>query len=72
MATKNTLEMVFQNTANNQVVFTLADPRPNVTKAEGDTAAALIIAKNIFITSGGELLRHMESRIRVVTVTELA
>ena len=51
-----TLKMPFRNAAGKEVNFTLANPKEGLTKAEVQATQALIIAKNLFATTGGGLL----------------
>lgn len=69
---KKTLEMVFRNTENKEVVIYVPSPRDDLTLADVQPVMQDIIAKNIFDTSGGDLLQVVEARVRVIETTALA
>ena len=60
-----TLEMVFRNAGGTEVSLQLADPKDAITKLEVNTAMQNIITKNIFTTSGGDLVDIVDAQIRV-------
>ena len=67
-----TLRMQFRNAAGKEVNFTLANPKVGLTKAEVVAAMALIIAKNLFATTGGDLVSALEPSILIQDTGVLA
>ncbi|EGO65239.1 DUF2922 domain-containing protein [Acetonema longum] len=67
-----TLEMVFRAANGREVTISLADPLENLTLAGVTAVMADIIARNIFITTGGELRDIMDARIRTRETVSLA
>jgi hypothetical protein len=59
-----TLEMVFRNQAGKETVLSIADPKDDLTKAQVDTVMQDILAKNVFVTTGGDLVQTVDARIR--------
>ncbi|MGB9661620.1 MAG: DUF2922 domain-containing protein [Moorellaceae bacterium] len=57
------LELTFQNSAGRRTVLALPDPRTNLTAAEVRAAMELILARNIFTSSGGDLVAISGARI---------
>ncbi len=66
------LELVFKNELGKDVTVTVLDPKDGITAAQATSAANIIIAKNIFSSTGGDLIELTTARIRVLDVTELA
>ena len=60
-----TLNMPFSNVAGKQVNFTLVNPKAGLTKAEVTATQALFIAKNLFSTTGGDLVTALEPSILI-------
>jgi len=71
MAVTQTLSMVFQNQAHNNVTINLDNPRSNLTAAEVQAVMDTIIAKNIFTSTGGDLVSKVRARITDTTTTDL-
>ncbi|EGO63801.1 DUF2922 domain-containing protein [Acetonema longum] len=67
-----TLEMVFRAANGREVTISLADPLENLTLADVTTVMEDIIARNIFITTGGELRDIVDARIRTRETVSLA
>ena len=67
-----TLKMPFRNAAGKEVNLTLVNPKAGITKAEVAAAQALIIAKNLFATTGGDLVSAMEPSILIQDTGVLA
>jgi len=67
--TKKVLRMTFNNTLGSAVTITLPEPKASLTAAEIETVMDQIITKNIFVTSGGELISKRDVKI-VDTTTE--
>ncbi len=71
MATTQSLRMVFLTPLNKQVTLSLNNPKDTLTAAEVQGVMDTIIAKNIFITSNGELTSKVSARIIDTTTNEL-
>lgn len=67
-----TLEMVFQNQVGKSVTVSVKEPKDGLTLAEVVAVMDSIIAKNIFATTGGDLVSAVEAQIRQTAITELA
>lgn len=67
-----TLEMVFKNAVGKEVILRLTDPRTGLTLAEAMAVMATIVAKNIFSTTGGDLVEAVTARINSKEIIELA
>ena len=63
------LRMTFNNAAGKAVTITLSQPKAGLTAAEIETVMDQIITKNIFLTSGGELVSIRDIKV-VDTTTE--
>jgi len=63
--------MTFLNQANRNVTLSLDNPRDNLTAAEVQGVMDTIIAKNIFTSSGGDLVSKVSASIIDTTTTEL-
>jgi hypothetical protein len=70
-STKKVLRMTFNNTKGSAVTITLPQPKAGLIAAEIETVMDQIIAKNIFITSGGELISKRDARIIDTTTNDL-
>jgi hypothetical protein len=66
-----TLRMVFRNEAGKNVTISLDSPRADVTPAEIEAAMDLVIARNIFTSSGGDLVSKQDIRIIDSTTNDL-
>lgn len=55
------LQMVFQNQAGKNVTINLASVRDDLTETEVKTLMQLIITKNIFDSTGGDLITIMSA-----------
>lgn len=71
MAVKQTLRMNFLNAAGKSVSISLDNPKEDLTSAAVQTAMDTIIAKNIFVTSGGDLVSKVKATIIDTTDTVL-
>lgn len=71
MATTQTLQMTFINQAGTRTTISLDNPRDDLTEVEVVSAMDEIIAKNIFNTSGGDLVSKHSARIVDRTVSVL-
>ena len=70
MAEKS-LIMTFLNELGSRVSVSLPGVRDDVTQAEVSAAMDVIIAKNIFQTKGGDLIKKYSAQITERNVTEL-
>lgn len=64
MAITRTLRMSFRNEAGKTVSISLDNPKEDLTAAAVEAAMDLIIAKNIFTTSGGDLVSKYDCVFR--------
>ena len=69
MATK--LKMSFKNALDNTSSMSLDDPKADITATEVETIMNDIIAKNVFNTSGGDLVAIRGAEVVTTTVNEL-
>jgi len=69
--TEQTLRMVFRNQAGRNVTITLDNPRDDLTAAEIEAAMDLIIARNIFTSTGGDLVAKQDIMIVNSTTDDL-
>ena len=67
-----TLKMPFRNAAGKEVNFTLANPKDGLTKAEVQATQTMILAKNLFATTGGDLVSALEPSILIQDTGVLA
>ncbi|OPX85521.1 MAG: hypothetical protein A4E53_03515 [Pelotomaculum sp. PtaB.Bin104] len=65
------LRMSFKNEGGNTVSISLDAPRDNLTEAEVQAAMDLVISKNIFTSTGGNLVSKFDAKIIDTTVTDL-
>lgn len=66
------LEMTFKNQLDTKSTISVENPRPDLTEAEVNTFMSDIITKNIFNSSGGDLIAISGARIVTTDVTELS
>ncbi len=71
MAATQTLQMSFVNQAGTRVTISLDNPKDTLTQAEVVAAMDQIIAKNIFISTGGDLVAKHSAHIIDRTVNVL-
>ena len=71
MATK-ILEMVYLNAAGNEVTHQLLNPKDNLTLAQVNTHMNLCISKNLFTSTGGDLVGIVRADIDVSDKVALA
>ena len=64
--------LVFKNAAGKKVTLNIEEPKPGVTKAEIDAAMQVVVANNIFSTSGGDIVEAVEGRLRTTTLDVVA
>ncbi|MGB9812770.1 MAG: DUF2922 domain-containing protein [Thermovenabulum sp.] len=65
------LELSFQNTAGKTVRITLQEPKQDLTPENVQNAMNLILSKNIFSSTGGDLVKALGARIVVRDVIEV-
>ncbi|MDD4334160.1 MAG: DUF2922 domain-containing protein [Desulfotomaculaceae bacterium] len=70
-ATSKTLRMVFKSQTGRNVTITLDNPRNDLTGTEIEAAMELIIARNIFNSSGGDLVSKQDIKIIDTTTDDL-
>ncbi|WP_407306932.1 DUF2922 domain-containing protein [Desulfosporosinus sp. SB140] len=68
---KKVLRLSFNNASGSAVTITLPQPKADLTAAEIETVMDLIIAKNIFLTSGGDLVSKRDAKIIETTTDDL-
>ncbi len=67
-----TLQMVFQNQTGKNVSISIGDVKDSITSEEIKTLMQLIISKNIFESTGGDLTTIMSADIVTKDVQEMA
>jgi hypothetical protein len=67
-----TLQMVFQNQLGRNVAINIPEVREDVTPEEIKTLMELILAKNIFDSTGGSLVALMEANLVSREVQEIS
>jgi hypothetical protein len=67
MSADTDLDLVFRNAAGKKVSLNIEEPRTGVTKADIDAAMQVVVANNIFNTSGGDIVEAVEGCLRTVT-----
>lgn len=67
-----TLRLGFKNAAGKDVNILVADPKEGITKAEASAAQALIIARNLFVSTGGDLVSAVDPIVLIQDTTVLA
>jgi hypothetical protein len=68
MTSDTDLDLVFLNAAGRKVTLNIEEPKTGVTKAEIDAAMGVVVANNIFATSGGDIVEAVEGRLRTTTL----
>ncbi|TEB06504.1 hypothetical protein Psch_00036 [Pelotomaculum schinkii] len=71
MAITTTLRMSFRNQAGKTVSISLDNPKAGLTSAAVEAAMDLMIAKNIFTTSGGDLVSKYDAKLISTDTTDL-
>ncbi len=67
-----TLQLVFRNAENRNVNFNIADPVEPVVAADVSAVMDNILVKNIFLTSGGEIVSKVRATLVAREVTDIA
>ncbi len=69
--TQQVLRMTFGNAAGGPVTITLPQPKAGITGTEIEAVMDQIVAKNIFTSSGGDLISKRDIRIIDTTTNDL-
>ncbi len=64
----DTLRMVFLNAAERLTAISVVDPAPDLTAQGIEDVMDSIIAKNVFVTSGGDLISKVRAEVVSRTV----
>ncbi|HWR06773.1 MULTISPECIES: DUF2922 domain-containing protein [Sporomusa] len=62
---KKYLDMTFRDSVGKEVTLSLPDPKDDLTLAQVNTAMDTIIAKNILVNRGSELVSRVEAIVRI-------
>ena len=68
---KKVLRMTFNSTLGSAVSFTLPEPKATLTGAEIEVVMDQMIAKNIFLTTGGTLVSKRDIKLVDTTTNDL-
>ena len=68
MSSDTDLDLIFRNAAGKKVILNIEEPKAGITKAEIDSAMAVVVNNNIFNTSGGDIVEAVEGRLRTITL----
>jgi len=71
ISTKKILRLTFETSSGTTTSITLPEPREDVLAADIEAAMDLVIAKNIFNTTGGELIAKRDIKIIDTTTDDL-
>ena len=71
MTTDTDLDLIFKNAAGKKVTLNIEEPKNGVTKAEIDAAMQVVVANNVFNTSGGDIVEAVEGRLRTTTLNPI-
>jgi len=66
-----TLEMSFQNEAGRIARILVPDPRQDLTPQDIQPVMDLVVSKNIFSTSGGDIVKALGARILIRDAVEI-
>jgi hypothetical protein len=69
---KKVLEMKFKNGSGKEVAILVSSPKENLTAAAVTAVMESMIAKNIFATSSGDLVKVVGAHIKITDVGALA
>ena len=72
MTSDTDLDLIFRNAAGKKVTLNIEEPKSGVTKAEIDAAMQVVVANNVFNTSGGDIMEAVEGRLRTTTLDVVA
>jgi len=65
------LELIFRNASGRRFTLVVQDPRSDLTSGEVQSAMELILSRNIFASSGGDLVGIDGARVVSQEITEL-
>jgi molybdopterin biosynthesis enzyme MoaB len=68
---KKVLRLTFNNTSGSAVSFTLPEPKADLTAAQIEAVMDQMIAKDIFLTTGGSLVSKRDIKIVATTTDDL-
>lgn len=71
ISNRKILRMTFENASGSSISVTLPEPREDLTGPEVETVMDLIIAKNIFTSSGGDLTAKKDIKIIETTTNDV-
>jgi hypothetical protein len=71
ITTQKILRLTFKDASGRSSSITLPQPREDLTSAEIEAAMDLVIARNIFTTSGGDLIEKYDIKIVDTTTNDL-
>jgi len=71
VTTTKIVRLIFTTVTGKTFTITLPNPRVDLSKAEAEAVMDTIIAKNIFITSGGELAGKRDIRVIDTSTNDL-
>lgn len=66
-----TLELIFENAAGKSAKISVKDPKDDLDPEEVQNMMDLIVSKNIFTTSGGDIVASRSARVITKKVTEI-
>lgn len=64
------LQLIFRTAEGSRKTISVEDPKTDLTDAQVQSAMETIVAKNIFSTSGGDLVEPLEARKVTTTIDE--
>jgi hypothetical protein len=67
----DTLQMIFSNAEGRNTTISVADPDPELTALETEEVMDSIITKNVFQTSGGDIVSKVRAQVVSRTVDVL-
>ena len=67
-----TLQMIFANEEERNVTISVTDPQPELGIAEIEPVMDAIIARNIFLSTGGDLTAKVRAQVVTRTVDTVA
>ncbi|AGA68299.1 Protein of unknown function (DUF2922) [Desulfitobacterium dichloroeliminans LMG P-21439] len=70
-STQKVLRLTFATTLGNSFTITLPNPREDLTTLEAEAVMNLIVAKNMFMTSVGELTGKRDIKVIDTTTADL-
>ena len=71
ISTSKNLRLVFNTTAGSSFTITLPEPKEDLTAAQVETVMDLIIAKDVFTTSGGNITAKRDIKIIDTVINDL-